>query len=87
MRRNGFLRACVVGAAAGLAACAAPDATDVADDAVDTGTVNLDTGQILGEPSPLGGEGKARRRSLAGPNDRGVTPPSSYRTSQTWQLK
>ena len=56
MMRNGFLRACVVGAAAGLAACAAPDATDVAyeDDAVDTGTVSLDTGQILGGPSPLG---------------------------------
>jgi hypothetical protein len=35
----------------------------------------------------LGGEGKARRRSLADPNDRGVTPPSSFRTSQTWQLK
>ena len=56
MMLNGFLRACVVGAAAGLAACAAPDATDVAyeDDAVDTGTVRLDTGQILGGPSPLG---------------------------------
>ncbi len=54
MMRNALARLFVVGATLGLAACAAPDATEEA--AIDPGIVSLDTGQISGAPSALGND-------------------------------
>ena len=53
MMRNVLVRLFLVGTATGLAACAAPDATE---NAVEPGVVTTDAGRISGAPSPLGAD-------------------------------